>query len=194
MMWTRISDTRWERPVSGLEGFFAVMANVTAAACDGRQHFTLWSRLRLSLSLSEPESALRHVWKQLRYQQPTIATVIEDMKKVYHVPTDGMLEQWLSTTFIVSSASNADELYQSVTPIKQPTLYYVPKSSELLFRSPHYAIDGIGILMLWSEYLNALASPKEVSFGDEPVRLAPVVSLENQVLRVNRPSSPGHIG
>lgn len=161
--------------MSGLEGFFTVMADATAAACDGRRHFTLWSQLKLSLNLSEPESALRHAWKQLRHQQPMVATVIEDMKKVYHVPTEEMLEQWLSTTFIVSSASSADELYQSVTPIKQPTLYYVPTSSELLFRSPHYTIDGIGILMLWSEYLSALASPKEVSFGDESARLAPVL-------------------
>ncbi|KAK7740881.1 hypothetical protein SLS62_010939 [Diatrype stigma] len=176
MSWEKVSDRRWERPVDGVEGYFVVMAGLTAGLCDGREHYTLHSTLKLETVASDITPALKHAWKQIRYEQPHIATTVEAMKKVYEVPDEDALEEWLSSTFIVSSASSAEELYSSVKPIKQATLYYIPKSSELVLRAHHHTVDGVGILLLWHSYLQALQSPaKEIQFGDETSRLAPTM-------------------
>ncbi|KAI1097947.1 hypothetical protein F4804DRAFT_326098 [Jackrogersella minutella] len=176
MVWTKVSDKRWERPVDGLEGYFIVMANISAGLCDAREHYTLFSRIKLETGFADATPALKHAWKQIRYEQPQIATITDGMKKVYDVPDEKALEEWLDSTFVVSPASDGEELYQSVKPIKQATLYYLPKSSELVFRGHHHTLDGTGVLLFWHSYLSALASPiKDIKFGDEPTRLAPTM-------------------
>ncbi|KAI1770008.1 hypothetical protein F4818DRAFT_455919 [Hypoxylon cercidicola] len=176
MVWTKVSDNRWERAVNSIDGYFMVIQNVSASLCDGREHYVLFSKLKLEITIPNVESTLRYAWKQIRYEQPLVATTVEGMTMVYEVPDEKALEQWLASTFIVSQASDAEELYQSVPPIKQATLYYLPKSSELVFRCQHHAVDGTGVLLFWHRYLSAVADPmKEIKFGDEPVRLAPSV-------------------
>ncbi|KAI2615010.1 hypothetical protein GGR54DRAFT_315661 [Hypoxylon sp. NC1633] len=176
MVWTKVSDKRWERPVDGLEGYFIVMANVSAGMCDGREHYTLVSKLKLEIASADPTPALRHAWKQIRHDQPHIATTVDGMKKVYEVPDEKALEEWLASTFVISPAADAEAWYQSVKPIKQATLYYLPQTSELIFRGHHHTIDGTGILLFWHAYLEALASPAaDIQFGDEPARLAPIM-------------------
>ncbi|KAI1400933.1 hypothetical protein F4819DRAFT_460018 [Hypoxylon fuscum] len=176
MVWTKVSDKRWERPVDGIEGYFIVTANISAGLCDGREHYTLFSKLKLETVSADVAPALKHAWKQIRYEQPQIATTVDGMKKVYEVPDEEALEEWLVSTFVVSTAPDAEELCQAVKPIKQATLYYLPKSSELVFRGHHHTLDGTGVLLFWHSYLSALASPiKDIKFGDEPVRLAPIM-------------------
>ncbi|KAK5625954.1 hypothetical protein RRF57_001670 [Xylaria bambusicola] len=176
MSWTRVSDRRWERPVDGLEGYFVVMANITAGLCSGREHYTLFSKIKLELTQPDAPVALKRAWEQIRYEQPQIAATVEGMKKVYEVPDAKALEDWLAATFIISPASEAEELYQSVDPIKQATLYYLPKSSELVFRGHHHTIDGMGIMLFWHSYLEALQRPAtNIKFGEEPARLAPAM-------------------
>ena len=173
MSWEKVSDTRWERPVDGLEGYFVVMADLTAGLCDGREHYTLFSVLKLETVPADITPALKHAWKQIRYEQPQVATTVDGMKKVYEVPDEMALEKWLSSTFIVSSASSSKDLYSTVRPVKQVTMYYLAESSEIVLRAPHHTIDGIGILLFWHSYMEALKSPsKEIKFGDEPARLA----------------------
>lgn len=162
--------------MDGIEGYFVVMAGITAGLCDGREHYTLHSTLKLETVASDITPALKHAWKQIRYQQPHIATTVEAMKKVYEVPDENALEQWLSSTFIVSSASSSEDLYPSVKPIKQATLYYIPKSSELVLRAHHHTFDGVGILLFWHSYFKALQLPaQDIQFGDETARLAPTM-------------------
>ncbi|KAI0977264.1 hypothetical protein F4678DRAFT_7779 [Xylaria arbuscula] len=173
MSWVKISETHWERAVDGLEGYFIVIGGITANLCDGREHYTLFSTIKLEATQLDLAPALRHAWKQLRYEQPQIAATVEGMKKVYEVPDARGLEKWLASTFIVSAAPGAEDLYSSAEPIRQATLYYLPNSSEVVFRAHHHTIDGIGILLFWHSLLEALASPAvDIHFGDEPTRLA----------------------
>ncbi|KAI1739811.1 hypothetical protein F4680DRAFT_448806 [Xylaria scruposa] len=187
MPWEQVSDVRWERPVDGLEGYFVVMAGITSGLCDGREHYTLFSVVKLEAASSNIIAALKHAWKQIRYEQPHIATTVDAMKKVYEIPDEKALDEWmchglhrwwfqLASTFILSSAANSEELYSLVNPIKQATLYYVPNSSEIVFRAHHHTIDGVGVLLFWHSYLEALKSPiKIIKFGDEPARLSPTM-------------------
>ena len=178
MVWKQTSDTRWERPLDGLEKYFTVTGDISGRFANGRETYTIFSVVKVELDAADPESALRHAWKQIRHEQPQIATTFEGNNKVYHVPDDKALDEWLASTFIVSSASDAEELHQNVTdrPITQAVLYYLPKSSELVFRGHHHTIDGTGVMLLWDCFLKALASPAEnIKFGDETARLAPTM-------------------
>ena len=91
------------------------------------------------------------------------------------MPDDAALEKWLQTTFLVASTtSDADEVYQGMKPVRQPTLIYVPKSSELLLTCQHSRIDGVGAMHFGHSYLTFLTHPMaHVTFGTEPARLPP---------------------
>lgn len=122
----------------------------------------------------------------MRYEQPHLATMADGLKLVYEVPDNAALQEWLDATFIVSSAANAEELHQANQTIQQSTLFYIPRSSELLFRAYHHTVDGTGVMLFWHAYLKALASPAEdVTFGSEPPRLAPCME---RILNI--PSEP----
>ncbi|KAL4998916.1 hypothetical protein BDV10DRAFT_200923 [Aspergillus recurvatus] len=191
MSWSRVSERRWERPVDGIEGYFVLTGSISAAACEGRQHYTLFARALVELNVpgADAESALKQAWKQLRYEQPHIATTVEGTTKVYEVPDEAALQAWLAATFVVSGAANAEALWDTVPPITQTTLYYLPRSSELVLRGHHYVLDGIGLLMLLDRLLNALANPAtgSIAFGDEAARLAPPLE---KVLGVPEQATP----
>ncbi|KAL4912326.1 hypothetical protein BDW62DRAFT_24875 [Aspergillus aurantiobrunneus] len=177
MSWSKVSERRWERPIDGIEGYFVLTGCLSAAACEGRQHYTLFVRALVDLNIpgDDVQSALKQAWMQLRYEQPQIATFVEGSTKVYEAPDEAALQEWLATTVVVSSATDAEALWNTVAPITQATLYYLPKSSELVLRGHHYLLDGIGLLMLLDRFLNALANPtaENITFGDEGIRLAP---------------------
>ncbi|CAK43490.1 hypothetical protein CBS115989_2977 [Aspergillus niger] len=179
MTWSQVSAHRWERPGDGLENYFALTASLSAAAYDGRRHYTIFTKLQLELDMpaTEVECSLKKAWVQLRYEQPQIATVHNGTTKVYEVPDDTALQAWIASTVIISAAANAEDLYASITPIAQATLYYLPASSQLVLRTPHDTIDGIGVIRLLDRLLSILVSPpaEKITFGDEPSRLAPTL-------------------
>lgn len=176
MSWSRSSSTRWTRPLSGMEGYFNFVRGVSASLCDGRQHYTLLSKVRVELDLPDVLPSLKYAWRQLRYQQPQIAATVENMELVYKITNETSVVEWVDETFIVSSALDANELCGSVQPIKQATLYYIPASSELVLRVHHIIIDGTGVKLFWHSYFNALVAPlSQITFGDEHLRLPPVL-------------------
>ncbi|KAL4798254.1 hypothetical protein BDV19DRAFT_397129 [Aspergillus venezuelensis] len=177
MSWSQVSERRWERPIDGIEGYFVLTGRLSAAACNGQQHYTIFARAQLELNVpgADNESALKAAWKQLRHEQPQIATTVEDRTKIYEIPDEAALQAWLTATFVVSGAPDAETLWDTVPPIAQTTLYYLPRSSELILRGHHHVVDGIGLLMALDRLLRALASPApaNIKFGDEVTRLTP---------------------
>ena len=151
MPWTEASTGRWERHPDLAEEAFLAFATATADL--GRGHFDAITTIKLNITTVpdtvDIESALRHAWKHLRFKKPHLASTVEDGKFVYQVPDDSALEEWLQETFLVSAASNAEELYQTFnTTIKRPVLFYIPKSSELMLRADHCRIDGVGNMLI----------------------------------------------
>ncbi|KAL4969867.1 uncharacterized protein BDV14DRAFT_186907 [Aspergillus stella-maris] len=188
MRWSQISPTRWERPLNGLETYFWFTGQATASVCGGREHFLMFSTVKVGFNLLDVRSSLRDAWKQLRHDEPELAVTFEGDKKVYEVPVEAELETWLDAAFVVvSNVSDAEEFYQTFTrEYKQTTLYYIPASSELILFTHHAIIDGIGLLMFWDKFFTALASPKSnISFGEEHTRLNPTV---DEILGYSAPS------
>lgn len=181
MSWTQVSERRWERPANGMEGFFITMENISGSLFEGRRQFTIFSRINVDLELPSPEveNALRQAWKQVRHEQPHIAVTVEGFKKIYEVPDETALQKWLDTTFIVSDNTEGETIARESRPIQQATLYYLPKTSELVIRAPHSLVDGVGMQLLWHTYLTALTSESprtDLVSGGETARLPP--SLE----------------
>lgn len=179
MAWSQVSPTRWERALSGMEEYFVFIGDITAAPYDGRQQYTVCSKVKVDLNIPNPEAALRHAWKQVRHEEPDIATTLEPGKKVYEVLSDAEIEgTWLDSTFIVDRVHDGEELYRLGRKSKPATLYYLPKSSELVLHAHHATVDGIGMVMFWHRFFNAVTSPNHnITFGDEHVRLAPALDI-----------------
>ena len=177
--WRETEPGRWERPLGGMESYFVFFGNITASMYHGRQHFVLCSIVKLELDTQlNIESALKQAWIDLRYEQPDLASTIdvENMRKVYTVPDQSELDAWLAETFFVVKRSNATELYPELGPIQNATLYWLPQTSQLMFRAEHWKTDGLGILSLWNALLTRiLKPPAQMHWGSEPARLAPTM-------------------
>lgn len=176
LQWTQVSPTRWERTLSGMEEYFVFIGNITAALYDGRQQYTVLSKVKADLNIPDVESALRHAWKQVRYEEPDIATTLEPGKKVFEVLDDSNIDEWVNSTFIIDHEHDGEELYRLGRTMKPATLYYLPKSSELVMHAHHATVDGIGMIMFWDRFFRALTSPNaNISFGNEHIRLLPAL-------------------
>ncbi|KAL3450328.1 hypothetical protein BJX65DRAFT_270587 [Aspergillus insuetus] len=176
MNWTQVSPTRWERPLSGMEEYFVFIGNITAALYDGRQQYTVLSKVKVTLNIPDVESTLRHAWKQVRYEEPDIATTVEPGKKIFEALDDSTIEKWVDETFIVDTERDAEELYRIGRTMKPATLYHLPKSSELVIHGHHAVFDGIGMIMFWDRFFRAVTCPnRDITFGGEHVRLAPAL-------------------
>ncbi|RYP90948.1 hypothetical protein DL770_002953 [Monosporascus sp. CRB-9-2] len=119
------------------------------------------------------EDAVRKGWVALRYDHPTIASrVVQDpetgkFSKIYRTSkTDAQRDQWLENTVkVVSTGQTGMEWANSDPPVPDlPTLFIIrpPPSStgsrvvrrDLVLRSPHDIIDGIGTLYLFGNLLD----------------------------------------
>lgn len=175
MPWQQVSPARYERDFDSLERFYRAIAALGAPL--NKEHYFLSCVVRLKI-LPSPEK-VQQAWKALRQLYPQIAAVVNERGTglVYTVPSPEDLETWVQDTFIVESAENtADTLYNKTPPSPLFKLYYLPGSRELLFRTPHWRIDGIGMMYLQSALFRILANGPLSSLsidGTEAARLAP---------------------
>ncbi|KAL5341951.1 hypothetical protein BJX70DRAFT_357463 [Aspergillus crustosus] len=177
MTWTQVSPTRWERPLEGMESYALFTGDLSKDANDDRLQYTLFTRARVSLNIPNPEPALQQAWKQVRYEEPDIATTLENDKKVYEVADAAALEKWVDETFIIDTSHTSEEIYQQGRKTTESRLYYLPTTSELILSAHHATIDGIGTVKWWDKFFRALTNPNpNITFGDEHKRLAPPLS------------------
>ncbi|KAJ5261412.1 hypothetical protein N7478_012007 [Penicillium angulare] len=131
MPWTPVAAYHYERPFDALETLHRTVAG-----------------------------NLEHAWTRLRHQCPKIATVpdITGTRQVYTVPSEQQTKDWILATFHVHSevTTNAEIFDSILLSSSDFMLHYIPHSNELLFRSPHWRIDGIGLILLQSCFLTFL--------------------------------------
>ncbi|KAJ5116560.1 hypothetical protein N7456_000908 [Penicillium angulare] len=176
MPWKHVSPNQYERPFDALETLYRAVADSTAQF--NKHHYFITSVIKLKHQPSVP--ALQHAWARLRHQHPKIATVPNKTgtRLVYRVPSRQELESWMQTTFQVhfKVTSNA-EVFDSRAPASTHfMLHYIPHSRELLFRSPQWRIDGIGMILLQNCFLTFLSNANSCvpDFdGSEVPRLPP---------------------
>ncbi|KAJ5182876.1 hypothetical protein N7492_000492 [Penicillium capsulatum] len=175
MSWQQVSPTRYERDFDSLERFYRVIADLGAPL--NKEHYLLSCVVRLK-ALPPPEK-VQQAWKALRHLYPQVAAVANEdgTRFVYTVPSPEDVERWANETFLVEpSESTANDLYSKLPPSPVFKLYYLPGTRELLFRTPHWRIDGIGMLYFQNAFLRILANgpPASIIFdGSEATRLTP---------------------
>jgi len=186
MAWVEKGQGRFERPFDSMERFHKASGAVGHRF--GREHFSLTStvKFRFDLSLGDVAKALKQAWRSTRFRYPQIAAFAQGDTYVYEVPDSTALNSWLAQTFILESSTlTTDELQASFEPQKLATLHYLPQSSEILFHTAHWRIDGMGTLQFWNSFFEMLANPVSVEFGEEyrnlTIALDEVANVPKQV-------------
>jgi len=207
LLWREVSPGRYERHIDEAEQFYTSMAKTYEAT--GHTYFAITAFSGISVSRSSAsegidldarvENALRWAWKKLRHSHPTLAAPVEydhrtkRCKKVYKTLRDAQeVDDWMSETFQLVENGQTGKGFANTDPPagRYATLYLIvpPEdcSSEeqsfrrdILFRSHHDLVDGIGTLMLLNSLLHHAAAAFEaateppIEFGDEYRNLSP---------------------
>lgn len=176
MPWKETSPGHFTRPFDSIENFFKAIS--AAGLPLKREHMTLSAavRCRLDPSLGDIEATLLNAWKTMRFDYPQIAAYAKDDVYNYDVPDAAALESWVTKTFIFAPASATTAELCANCPLNMlATLHYLPHTSELLLRSSHWRIDGVGSMNLLNHLLRPLAAPRAVQFGSEGKNLRPAL-------------------
>ncbi|TEA17755.1 hypothetical protein C8034_v011767 [Colletotrichum sidae] len=178
LAWRQASPGLWQRSVDEVEEFYSALPLLYEAS--GLMFFAITGHISLSIPvpggvpISEAgaivDRALEKAWLALRYDHPTIASQsTQDSStgkwvKTYHqIDAAADQKKWLETTFVlVASDQTGAEWANSNPPApKLPTLFVLKPSSakngvirrDVVLRSPHDIIDGIGTLTLLNNYI-----------------------------------------
>lgn len=208
LFWRQTASGRWERDIDEVEQFYTTFARRFAGT--GRKAFAMTAHISLNIfredEMMEPRviDALQKAWLCMRYDHPTIASWVEHnptarrCRKVYQefpkVGFENHQVAWLRETFqFVTKTQSGEEWCNSDPPVpKLPTLFMIKRRAapdnalifDLVLRSQHDIIDGIGSLQLMGNLilcaarilseLHAFVAP---NFGDEWQRLSPPLRL-----------------
>ncbi|KAI1762707.1 hypothetical protein GGR53DRAFT_500448 [Hypoxylon sp. FL1150] len=187
MSWTS-EGAYLRRPLDCHDKLFQSIA--AAGAPLGREHWLLagWLQLVFPLVVDSAvrEQRLRAAWSALRLLHPDIALTLHANEKQYWpLLDDEDLQRWTDATFhIEPSARSADELFSrhlKVAPSPYTTCHWISTSNEVVFVTPHWRIDGRGVLMLLHSFMELLARsatssvPTNVVVGAEAANLVPTL-------------------
>ncbi|KLP05439.1 uncharacterized protein FFB20_11669 [Fusarium fujikuroi] len=180
--WHQVKPGVWQRHIDGIEQFYSTMVALYEGS--GRMFFGMTGHVSLSIKHTkgsshnadlEVDKALRKAWLALRCAHPTLASqVTQDVKSAEWIKTyrelqgDTDKEAWLERTLVhVSNGQTGNQWANSDPPApKLPTMFILHLPAEhgddgsvtirrdLVFRSPHDIIDGIGTLMMLNNFIS----------------------------------------
>ncbi|KAK0378102.1 hypothetical protein CLIM01_04528 [Colletotrichum limetticola] len=206
LVWTQTSPGTWQRSIDEVEEFYAAMPILYEGS--GLMFFAITGHVSLTFDTTGTSGssdaaqrvgeALKSAWLALRHDHPTIASqVTRDLTtgkwlKTYHQLKDEAEQQsWINKTLIpITTDQIGVEWANSQPPApKIPTLFILSPPStttniirrDLVLRSPHDIIDGIGTLTLLNNLITHASkafsspnTPSALSFtGSEAANLSP---------------------
>lgn len=187
--WRQIRPGLWQRDADEAEVFYSTLIKLYEGS--GRMHFAITGHVSLTIKVPQDETvealskrlddSLRIAWLRQRYETPSIASYVHydaldgKWKKSYRtIPDDVSTKAWLDKTFqVISTGQTGEEWANSDPPAPNiATLFVVcPATSsenpstitrDLVLRSPHDIIDGIGTL----QFLNSLVTKTAQAFTE----------------------------
>lgn len=186
LIWRETLPGVWQRDVDEAEKFYYALAKLYEGS--GRMFFAMTGHLSVSVEIHQGqtreaveqrlETALRHGWLALRYNHPTIASRVShhpatgQVIKTYHTCLgDKERDAWLAETFVpIATGETGEEWANSDPPApKIPTLFGLkPQAAasnavrrDLVLRSPHEIVDGIGTLHMFNNLIRLVADAYE---------------------------------
>ncbi|KAF2678832.1 hypothetical protein K458DRAFT_422724 [Lentithecium fluviatile CBS 122367] len=156
--WKETRPGRWERPLSCLEKFNLINRNVDKAMDRDNWAKTAVAKLEFHPNLGDPETALKIAWKQVRYNYPEVAAFPYNGTYMYRIGNPDQVTLWVSATFVVENDMTVDQLLGHLPRNEQMMCYFLPNTSEVLIRSPHYRLDARGAIFCMDYFIKALAN------------------------------------
>ena len=209
LLWRETSAGWYERGIDELEQFYASLSKTwegtghtyfSITACTGVT-MTFQTGLPAFELRTAVEEALRSGWRRLHYDHPTLAGPVEwdeslkSCKKVYQeLCSEDEVESWMNETFSrIEGWKSGIEFANSDPPIGrfaklylvfisdiQPNVVDDQLSFDVIFRSSHDLIDGIGTLNLLNNLFRHTAAAfscptgnHKLHFGDQHKNLSP---------------------
>ncbi|KAH8178658.1 hypothetical protein LIA77_00177 [Sarocladium implicatum] len=165
--WSSTGDGGHTRKMDTLESLFLIMAELGTPL--QKNHWSINSAVKLCFpsNITDPIPYLQQAWLATRKQQPIIAAVAasEDPsdpmavgRQITVPPLD--IKKFLEDTFFVHNGDvkDATALAKSMLSSQYGTIHWIPATSELFINVCHWQFDGMGVVMLWSCFLDFLAS------------------------------------
>lgn len=172
--WQQTAPGRFARPFDLMESFFVNLARETAPI--NREHWAInvTAQFRAPFSYRDVLSRLKNAWITMRYDHPEIASRAEGDTKVYEVPSASDLDAWLQETFnVAADATSIEDLVASIQPQPLASIYFLPRTYEILIHASHWRMDGNGAVSLLNNFFEAVSKPRPAKFGDEGKNLSP---------------------
>jgi hypothetical protein len=176
LFWRETRPGRWERPLSCLEKINLLNRNVDKARDRDNWAKTAVAKLEFSPSIGDPEEALRIAWKQVRYNYPEVAAFPYNDTYMYRIGNPEQVDLWVTATFSVAEKTTVDQLLGHIPRNEQMMCFYLPDTSEVLIRSPHYRLDARGAILCLNFLIESLANLDfELVFGGCAKNLSPSI-------------------
>ncbi|KAI9900213.1 hypothetical protein N3K66_004475 [Trichothecium roseum] len=172
--WKEREPGVWSRACDEAEIMYATVAKVWAGT--GRKFFYMTGHVRLditSYSSHEVDTALTKAWLALRYHHPTFAAqvVLDSTTMTFDKVYREEVGDWVQRTLVhVEDGQTGKEFSNSDPPAPDEATLFVthPRKEEgveegavirrdLVFRSPHDIIDGVGTLQLFNKLASLIA-------------------------------------
>lgn len=204
MSWKESENGTWRKELGGVEKVYRFQSTIFRAT--GCEHWGLYNvckvRFEPTLTAVHPEIAptlLRNAWKALRFEFPGLTLVVDDAyeavysgagkdvtrladEKCVNAVTSAT-EEWAQKTFRVESALSVEEILANYPIQDLPALIWLPTTSEVLFLTSHWRVDGIGSCMLLNRLFELVAlkatgaPPEDWSVENDLAKISP--SLED---------------
>jgi hypothetical protein len=188
--WQQVKSGVWQRPIDEIEEFYSAMV-VLYEGSDRMffgitGHVSLSVKSPKGASSEDDErqvdEALRKAWLALRYDHPTLASqAVQDsetgelVKTYKYLETEEETVPWVDKTLVhISNGQTGNEWANSDPPApKVPKMFVLHLPTEhgddgsstvhrdLVLRSPHDVLDGIGTLMLLNNFIALAAEAYE---------------------------------
>lgn len=192
MSWQQTAPGVYARPFDTIERFYRGIAG--SGAHLNREQYLISSAVQFKDAVS-PED-LRQAWKALIHKHPQQATVADESgaNLTYTVLSPESLDAWVQKTLTVypeSDTRSAEDLDVALSPCPVLTAHYLPASRELLFRTPHWRSDGIGLILLQDVFFDLLAkgsSAKDLVFDGSEISRFPATM--DQAASINLKVTP----
>ncbi|KAI6091690.1 hypothetical protein F4821DRAFT_189693 [Hypoxylon rubiginosum] len=180
----------FSRPLGNMEAFFPLLSESYGGSVD-QEHWIIYLALKLRFppSITDPASYLKGAWQALRLQHPALGATLSSpstpnqgvRRRVSVVSYDP--EAWANVSFSCQDEKDATALFSNLRPTATATCYWLAKSNEVVLRTSHWRIDGVGMVKLGHQFLTCLA---------DVLRLGPDLALDVYMKRppVNPPIGP----
>ncbi|KAH7260764.1 uncharacterized protein BKA55DRAFT_535788 [Fusarium redolens] len=198
--WHQVKPGVWQRHIDEIEQFYSTMVVLYEGSgrmffgMTGHVSLSIKNTRGLSQKDAELEvdKALGKAWLALRYAHPTLASQAtqnvesgEWVKTYREVQGEADKNTWLERTLVhMTNGQTGNQWANSDPPApKHPTMFVLHLPAEnsddgsvtirrdLVFRSPHDIIDGIGTLMMLNNFISSAAEAYEKGDTYEPPAL-----------------------